>query len=129
MTLSLSRRGMSRLSDSGKYSGPQPDVSQKTLPLCRQIMSTSSVQGQPGCAAMIFSSGNSAARSSIASGCDRRSRRPRPPRAPAGRAHVDEHGHAELVDLLEQRPQPGIVDREVAADRVEVKADEAQVLD
>src|SRR2546423_11941520 len=54
---------------------------------------------------------------------------PRRARAHAGRADVDEHGYAELRDLLEEWTQFRVVDREVAADRMEVKADETEVVD
>src|SRR5439155_7593288 len=50
-------------------------------------------------------------------------------RAHAGSADVDEHRHAKLVDLLEQRPEPRIVNGEIPADGMEVKADEPEVVD
>src|SRR5438552_15132609 len=54
---------------------------------------------------------------------------PRRARAHAGRADVDEHAHAALRDLREEWTQVRVADREVAAGRVEVKADETEVLD
>src|SRR5690242_17100694 len=59
-----------------------------------------------------------------------------PPPQPARRAgahargaHIYEDGNAELVDLLEQRTQLWIIDREVATDGMEVEADQAEVPD
>ena len=83
MIFSRSRPRMSVRSEGGKYLGAQPDSSQYTLPLCSATAVISSIQGQPGCAAMMVSAGKRAARLSIASGWACSSRAPRPPGMPA----------------------------------------------
>ncbi len=81
---------------------------------------------------MILRSGKSAASSSIAEGCAWRiagAHAAGHARAHAGRADVDHHRRAERRDLLEQRVVAPVVDREVLHDRVEVKADQAELAD
>ena len=74
---------MSCFSGAGRYFGPHPEMSIDTLRLCSATAINSSVQGQPGWAAMMFSRGSRAATSSICIGrpCD--SLKPRPPGSPA----------------------------------------------
>src|SRR5882672_4363536 len=49
--------------------------------------------------------------------------------AHAGGAHIYKDRDVEVGDLLEERAELRIVHREISADRVEVEADEAEVLD
>ena len=83
MIFSRSRPRISVRSDGGKYLGAQPESSQYTLPLCSATAVISSVQGQPGWAAIMVSAGKRAARLSMASGRACSSLAPSPPGSPA----------------------------------------------
>ena len=80
---------------------------------------------------MMVSCGKSAASASIAEGCawrDLRAHAARHAGAHAGHADIDHHRHAERGDLLEQRVVARIVDREVLHDRMEVEADQLEIV-
>ena len=80
---------------------------------------------------MMVSEGKSAASASIDEGCAWRVLRAHAARragAHAGHADIDHHGHVELGDLLEQRVVAPVVDREVLHDRMEVEAQQLEIV-